>query len=114
MRLAGRCTTSIDWMRPGSSFWARDSARNEAMLKSSEPQNRILSGGMLAGDDEWHRRWAGTAAAKERTGPDSLHSMVGSRCEDIREGPALQDISDLGLADDGRQSFQAAPLGPPC
>lgn len=51
---AGRCTTSIDSMRPGASRCAWSSFRSEAMLKSSEPQKRMRrgSGVVVEGEEE--------------------------------------------------------------
>lgn len=61
-------------MSLGTSRWARDKARSEAMLKWSEPQNRILSGETGAAAVEVNRRWLG--ARERRTGAGNLHSMA--------------------------------------
>lgn len=54
-RLPGLQTTSIDEMRVGSRICSRWSASNDAMLNSSDPQNKIRSGSCDL-DVEFHRR----------------------------------------------------------
>jgi hypothetical protein len=44
VRFAGRCSTSMECMRPGLVRFASASPRRDAMLKWSDPQNRMRSG----------------------------------------------------------------------
>ena len=77
VRFAGRCTTSSAPMSSGSSLFSRASARSDAMLKSSEPQNRMLSGERRGAALGVNRRCsAGGPARMEQSG---LCSIVGSR-----------------------------------
>jgi hypothetical protein len=71
---AGRWTTSIDSTRPGVSRLARVKARNDAMLNSSEPQNRMRNGSavFVAALERYLGR---DAANNERTGAEALQDM---------------------------------------
>lgn len=74
--LAGRWTTWIDSMRCGTWVFAAASARSDAMLKSSAPQNRMRrgSGRRCGAAVELCRRKLD--AIKERTEAGSPQSML--------------------------------------
>jgi len=61
-------------MRSGTCCLAWVKARNDAILKSSEPQNRIRNGSAVFAVVELYLRHVG--AANERTGAQSLQSMA--------------------------------------
>jgi hypothetical protein len=62
-------------MRPGASCLARVKARNDAMLNSSEPQNKMRNGSaaFVVALERYLRR---DAANNERTGAEALQDMA--------------------------------------
>jgi hypothetical protein len=66
VRFAGRCSTSMECMRPGLVRFASASPRRDAMLKWSDPQNRMRSGSeaQLGGTELCRRH---DDSVKERT-----------------------------------------------
>lgn len=73
----------------GTWRFASTRARNDVMLKWSEPQNKIRNGPEVAGDLFRALYWRCGATSRERTEPGSLQSMVpelrtvGVRCRAI-------------------------------